>query len=98
VLLCAYIHTGEFLDALVECASATQSTLPAIGGISSGGLDALKQLGQLDFSDLTALRGQFQVLQLVKCGVLLHFYFCTVAAMSSCCLLLRCGDYLHKCA
>jgi hypothetical protein len=51
----------------VECASATQSTLPAIGGISSGGLDALKQLGQLDFSDLTALRGQFQVLQLVNC-------------------------------
>jgi hypothetical protein len=57
------VYTGEFLEALVECASATLSTLPAIGGISSGGLDALKQLGQLDFSDLTALRGQFQVLQ-----------------------------------
>ncbi|KAG5177880.1 hypothetical protein JKP88DRAFT_248479, partial [Tribonema minus] len=53
-------QSGEFLEALAGQVRASLGTLPGLGG-TAGGLDvALRQLGQIDFSDLGNLGAQFQ--------------------------------------
>ena len=55
------VEIGDFLENLLAEVRGSLGTLPGIGNAGIGIDVALRQLGQIDFTDFGSLKGQFQV-------------------------------------